>query len=97
MTMLVTLLVMVMGASITYTASVPVQLTPAIDYIGASNPPPCCRSMINKFRKDMYISFIADLISLMSLTPAKLMSTVLSPLPPTALPSDTALRLTKDS
>jgi len=43
--LMVTLLVMVMGASITHTASVPVQLAPANPYyIGASNPPPCCRS-----------------------------------------------------
>ena len=42
---MVTLLVMVMGASITHMASVPVQLAPANPYyIGASNPPPCCRS-----------------------------------------------------
>ena len=50
-----------------------------------------------KLISQRHITFIADLISLMSLAPAKLMSTVLSPQPPTALPSDTALRLTKDS
>ena len=44
--LMVTLLVMVMGASITHMASVPVQLAQANPYyIGASNPPPCCRSL----------------------------------------------------
>ena len=46
MAMVMTLLVLVAAASVTQTASVPAQLIPVNPYyFGASNPPPCCRSL----------------------------------------------------